>query len=183
MVKKWHDDRAKKETQELRAELARKKRVASKVAKEVQGFWKQMLLVVDYQQKLQVEAVKKAALEKHLDFLVGRTTKYTQELTAGIAADQYAAAAENAALHRRPALPLPTAGAATSTLTTGAAETAATSTTTGAFAAAPPAAGATADPTASAAVAAATVAAPVAVAGLASAAPSDAASSVRLLRL
>ena len=80
LVVKWHETKAHKEAKELRTELARKKRVAGNIAKEATKFWKQMLQVVDYKQKLEMEAVKREALERHLDFIVGQTERFTTDL-------------------------------------------------------------------------------------------------------
>ncbi len=74
-VQKWHEDAASKESKELRTELGRKKRVAGNIAREVSKFWKQMMRVVDYKQQLVLGAVRKQALERHLDFIVGQTEK------------------------------------------------------------------------------------------------------------
>ena len=40
-----------------------------------------MLQVVQYKQKLHLEVVKKEALERHLDYIVGTTERYTKDLT------------------------------------------------------------------------------------------------------
>lgn len=79
-VVKWHENKATQVARELRAELLRKKKIASNIAREATKFWKQMLQVVGYKQKVELEAVKKEALEQHLDFIVGQTTRYTKEL-------------------------------------------------------------------------------------------------------
>ena len=86
LVVKWHEAKAHKEAKELRIELARKKRVAGNIAKEATKFWKQMLQVVDYKQKLELEAVKREALERHLDFIVGQTERFTSDLKTSMAA-------------------------------------------------------------------------------------------------
>ena len=82
---RWHEAKAQKEAKETRSELARKKRVAGNIAREATKFWKQMLQVVDYKQKLELEVVKKEALEKHLDFIVGQTERFTNDLKHNMA--------------------------------------------------------------------------------------------------
>ena len=69
LVVKYHEQKKQSEAKQLRAELARKKKVAGNVAREAKKFWNQMLQVVDYKQKLELEVVKKEALERHLDFV------------------------------------------------------------------------------------------------------------------
>eukprot|EP00039_Didymoeca_costata_P027922 m.19479 g.19479 ORF g.19479 m.19479 type:complete len:1962 (-) comp6594_c0_seq1:161-6046(-) len=86
LVMKWHEAKAQKEARELKAELARKKKVAGNVAREATKFWKQMLQVVAYKQKLELDSVKKEALERHLDFIVGQTERFTKELKGNMGA-------------------------------------------------------------------------------------------------
>jgi E1A-binding protein p400 len=75
LVVKYHEDKAQVEAKTLRQELNRNKKVAGNVAREAKKFWNQMLQVVNYKQKLELELVKKEALEKHLDFVVGQTER------------------------------------------------------------------------------------------------------------
>lgn len=83
-VIKWHDSRAQDGVRRMRLEQSRKRKVAANVAKDVQLFWKQMLKVVDYKHKLSLDAVKTDAMNKHLDFLVGQTESFTEDVTKGL---------------------------------------------------------------------------------------------------
>ncbi len=63
-----------------------------------------MLSVVDYKQQMELDIVKREALERHLDFLVGQTERYTRDLTAALAppAPLSLAAVEHAAALAHP---------------------------------------------------------------------------------
>lgn len=65
--------RQKEEEQRIR-------RLASNIAKDVKKFWTKIEKLIVYKHQLELEGRKKKALDKHLDFLVGQTERYSTML-------------------------------------------------------------------------------------------------------
>ncbi|KAG0580120.1 hypothetical protein KC19_4G148100 [Ceratodon purpureus] len=74
-----------KENRRLKEEEQRMRRVASNIAKDVKKFWLKVDKLVSYKQQLLVEERKKKALDKHLDFLLGQTERYSTMLAENLA--------------------------------------------------------------------------------------------------
>ena len=93
----------------MRSDLMRKKKIAANISREVSKFWRQMYRVVEYKQRMQLEVVKKEALEKHLDFIVNQTERFTADLSKNFKQPSSAAAAKLPGPSQLPALPAPAA--------------------------------------------------------------------------
>jgi hypothetical protein len=68
----------------VRDEESRVKKTASMIAREVRKFWVKIEKLVQYKQSALAEETKKKALDKHLDFLVGQTERYSTMLAADL---------------------------------------------------------------------------------------------------
>uniref|UniRef100_A0A915JA00 HSA domain-containing protein n=1 Tax=Romanomermis culicivorax TaxID=13658 RepID=A0A915JA00_ROMCU len=75
------DDRERKIEIDKEKEL---KRVASFMAREIRQFWNSVEKVVEYKTENIIEAKKKRALDKHLDFIVNQTEKYSSLISEGL---------------------------------------------------------------------------------------------------
>eukprot|EP00250_Pteridium_aquilinum_P026609 c33290_g1_i1 orf=3-1079(-) len=64
----------------LKEEEQRMRRLASNIAKDVKKFWTKIEKLIAYKHQLEIEGRKKKALDKHLDFLVGQTERYSTML-------------------------------------------------------------------------------------------------------
>ena len=60
------------------------RRVASLISREVLDLWSQVGRVVQYKAEQRMESVRNEARDKHLNFLVGQTARYTAMLTDGM---------------------------------------------------------------------------------------------------
>jgi len=93
--KKRHQGRAKKlvkavetyfrqaEARKARAqkdELARLRRRAAQLGRSVKLFWSKINKVVGYKQKIMLDEQKKSSMDKHLNFIVEQTERYTFQL-------------------------------------------------------------------------------------------------------
>ncbi|MCO5555305.1 hypothetical protein L7F22_008850 [Adiantum nelumboides] len=56
------------------------RRLASNIAKDVKKFWTKIEKLILYKHQMVLEGIKKKALDKHLDFLVGQTERYSTML-------------------------------------------------------------------------------------------------------
>ncbi|XP_024385974.1 protein PHOTOPERIOD-INDEPENDENT EARLY FLOWERING 1 isoform X2 [Physcomitrium patens] len=74
-----------RENRKLKEEEQRMRKVASNIAKDVRKFWLKVEKLVSYKQQLLVEERKKKALDKHLDFLLGQTERYSTMLAENLA--------------------------------------------------------------------------------------------------
>ena len=83
-VKKWHEDRALETARGLKTEQLRRKKVAGGVAREVTKYWKHMVQIAQYKQKLRLDHLRRDALERHLDSMVGATETLTAQLSASM---------------------------------------------------------------------------------------------------
>ncbi|CAD7704403.1 unnamed protein product, partial [Ostreobium quekettii] len=70
-------DAAAKQQQREREEEQRKRRKCAWVAKEVMRFWRKAERVVAFKTHLAVEKRRKELMDKHLDFFLGQTERYT----------------------------------------------------------------------------------------------------------
>lgn len=84
MVTKYWMDKEQKKEKEKRDEVARLKKIASTIAKEVRTFWESAEKLVTYKQQTRLEKKRKQALDMHLNFIVGQTEQYTEWLTEGL---------------------------------------------------------------------------------------------------
>ncbi|KAG6547117.1 hypothetical protein Mapa_011369 [Marchantia paleacea] len=60
------------------------RRVASNIAKDVKKFWMKVEKLVMYKHQLELEERRKKALDKHLDFLLGQTERYSTMLAENL---------------------------------------------------------------------------------------------------
>lgn len=79
----------------VKEEEARIRKVAAGIARDVRKFWGQIEKIKLHKQNAKLDEKKKAVMDRHLDFLVGQTERYTSMLAKDIQAST--AAAENAA--------------------------------------------------------------------------------------
>eukprot|EP00850_Spirogloea_muscicola_P024846 SM001628S02406 [mRNA] locus=s1628:3:2002:- [translate_table: standard] len=78
-------DETAREERRQKDEEQRMRRAASGMAREVKRFWAKIEKLVVYKQQLQIEQRKKAALDRHLDFLLGQTERYSSMLAENLA--------------------------------------------------------------------------------------------------
>ncbi|CAN0220258.1 unnamed protein product, partial [Phaeothamnion confervicola] len=92
-----------------REEAAALRRVASRMAREVHGFWGKVNKVIAYRQKVEADATRRKAMDRHLVFLVKQTERYSSMLVHVPAAPATAAAsaAASPAGDRSPGSPPP----------------------------------------------------------------------------
>ncbi|CAM6104661.1 unnamed protein product [Calypogeia fissa] len=69
----------------IKEEEQRTRRVASNIAKDVKKFWMKVEKLVMYKHQLNLEEQRKKALDKHLDFLLGQTERYSTMLAENLA--------------------------------------------------------------------------------------------------
>ncbi|CAM9161632.1 unnamed protein product, partial [Choristocarpus tenellus] len=72
--------REAREAKKIREEQAAVRRVASRVAREVRGFWAKLNKVIAYKQRLEADETRRKAMDKHLVFLVKQTERYSSML-------------------------------------------------------------------------------------------------------
>jgi len=83
-VMKYHRGQELKEKRRTKEEELNLKRIASKVARGVKKFWSQMEKLVVSKHQAKVDEKKKQVLDKHLNFLVGQTERYSRMLAKDI---------------------------------------------------------------------------------------------------
>jgi len=66
-----------KESRQEREEEKRLKKIASGLARDVLRFWKKIEKVVNLKKESKLKEIQNAAMDKHLDFIVGETEKYS----------------------------------------------------------------------------------------------------------
>jgi hypothetical protein len=96
-VKKWHEDRGVEAARGLRTEQMRRKKVAAGVARELSKYWRHMVQIAQYRQRLQLDGLKREALDRHLDYMVGATESLSAQLSSAINPTATAATAAAAA--------------------------------------------------------------------------------------
>lgn len=84
MVTKYWIDKEQKKEKEKRDEIARLKKIASTIAREVRTFWESAEKLVSFKHQTRLEKKRKQALDMHLNFIVGQTEQYTEWLTEGL---------------------------------------------------------------------------------------------------
>jgi len=61
-------------------ETLNKKRIATKVAKDIRSFWLKINKIITFKQKADSEAIRQSAMDKHLTFMIKQTERYTNML-------------------------------------------------------------------------------------------------------
>ncbi|KAL0045751.1 hypothetical protein WJX82_003498 [Trebouxia sp. C0006] len=107
LVSKSNLDVEGRERLRRREELLNLKKRAAWIAKEAMQFWRKAERVVQYKQQMVSNARKKEVMDKHLDFLVGQTQRYSTLLAQRLAGTEEQTGLE--------ALPAPTDGNAPAT--------------------------------------------------------------------
>ncbi|EGC28539.1 hypothetical protein DICPUDRAFT_85378, partial [Dictyostelium purpureum] len=72
------------EQREIREEENRKKKLASNISKEIKKFWSQIKKLIQYKDKMYLESVKKVERDRQLEFIVGKTEKYSSLLAENL---------------------------------------------------------------------------------------------------
>jgi hypothetical protein len=85
-VLRYHQARRTREEREARKEEQRLRRHASMIAREVTAFWHSVEKLVRHKHQTRLDQRKREALDKHLDFLVGQTERYSTMLAEELAA-------------------------------------------------------------------------------------------------
>ena len=83
-VSRFHQERSQTESKGSRSAETQARKVASLISREVLDVWGQVGRVVAYKHDQRLEKAKHEARDKHLDFLVGQTARYTALLTDGM---------------------------------------------------------------------------------------------------
>jgi hypothetical protein len=84
-VLRYHQARRTREERESRKEEQRLRRQATAIAREVVAFWLSVEKLVRHKHQTRLEQRKREALDKHLDFLVGQTERYSTMLAEELA--------------------------------------------------------------------------------------------------
>ena len=96
MIMKYFQDKEAAQKKKENEELARLKKIASTLAKEVRNFWSNVEKVLDYKQQTLLEEKRKKALDMHLNFIVGQTEQYSSWLAEGLQQNASSALSETA---------------------------------------------------------------------------------------
>ena len=95
-VLSWHARKAKKVVEDAVADELRRRRRAAKIAGHVSRFWGKIDKLVVFKHKSRLDAMRRMAMDKHLNFLVGQSERYSALLATtvqGLYADASAVAA------------------------------------------------------------------------------------------
>ncbi|XP_002138575.3 helicase domino isoform X1 [Drosophila pseudoobscura] len=84
MVQKYFQEKANAAQRAEKAQELHLKRVASFIAREVKCFWSNVEKLVEYKHQTKIEEKRKQALDQHLNFIVGQTEKFSQQLVEGM---------------------------------------------------------------------------------------------------
>jgi len=84
-VMRYHQARRTREEREARKEEQRLRRQAATIAREVLAFWQAVEKLVRHKHQTRLDQRKRKALDKHLDFLVGQTERYSTMLAGELA--------------------------------------------------------------------------------------------------
>lgn len=95
MIAKYWLDKEQKKEKEKRDEIARMRKIASTISKEVRTFWESAEKLVSFKQQTRLEKKRKQALDMHLNFIVGQTEQYTEWLTEGLKSNTNSEAASH----------------------------------------------------------------------------------------
>lgn len=79
-IQKYFKDKEQKSEVAEKEEQKRLRKQAQLVAKDVQQFWKQVEKIIEYKKKTLHEEKRKQQLDKHLNFIVDQTEKYSSWL-------------------------------------------------------------------------------------------------------
>ncbi len=83
-VQRHFAERAQLVAREEREREQNRRRIASFVAREVRTFWSNAEKLFEFGVRSQIERKRKRALDEHLDFIVGRTEKYSTLLAESL---------------------------------------------------------------------------------------------------
>jgi hypothetical protein len=83
-VMKWHKQKQGEQAREQKIQAQNLKKVATRLSRDVKAFWGQVGKLVVYKHEMQLEEVRQQNMEKHMDFMVGQTERYSQLLAAEI---------------------------------------------------------------------------------------------------
>lgn len=81
MVMKYHQDKQTYAEKAEKEELARLKKIASNISKQIKQFWGDIEKVVEAKQEARLKEKRKRLHDLHLNFIVDRADKYTEKLT------------------------------------------------------------------------------------------------------
>lgn len=56
------------------------RRLSGKIARDVKKFWYKVDKIISFKQKAESDEVRQKAMDKHLDFLIKQTERYTKQL-------------------------------------------------------------------------------------------------------
>uniref|UniRef100_UPI00358EE607 uncharacterized protein isoform X2 n=1 Tax=Myxine glutinosa TaxID=7769 RepID=UPI00358EE607 len=84
MVVRFHDEQKQKEERAKKDELSKLRRIASGIAKEVKHFWNNIEKVLQFKQQSLADEKRKKDLDKHLNYIVGQTEKYSDWLSQSL---------------------------------------------------------------------------------------------------
>jgi hypothetical protein len=84
-VLRYHQVRRTREEREARKEEQGLRRQATIIAREVLAFWQSVEKLVRHKHQIRLDQRKREALDKHLDFLVGQTERYSTMLAEELA--------------------------------------------------------------------------------------------------
>jgi len=85
MVRTYFQERAQAAVREEREHEQARRRAAAFAAKEIRTFWGNVEKLFEFRLRRQIEKKRKHALDQHLDFLVGKTEKYSSLLAESLA--------------------------------------------------------------------------------------------------
>ncbi|KAK9804733.1 hypothetical protein WJX72_002805 [[Myrmecia] bisecta] len=88
LISRSNLDIESRKLQQQKDEALKIRRRAAWIGKEVLRFWNKAERLVFFKQQSQVEAKKKEVLDKHLDFLVGQTQRYSSLLAQRLGPEQ-----------------------------------------------------------------------------------------------
>ena len=79
-IETYHRQAEARALKKEKDEALRIRRVAAKVARSVKSFWGKINKVVAYKQKLEMDSIRKASMDKQLTHIVEQTERYTKQL-------------------------------------------------------------------------------------------------------
>ena len=80
----YHARLKTKENRQIKQEIAERKRLAAAVSREIKKFWSDIGSVVRLKFEISMEKQKKQALDRHLEFLVEQTQRYSSLVARGL---------------------------------------------------------------------------------------------------
>eukprot|EP01122_Echinamoeba_exundans_P000089 TRINITY_DN10072_c0_g1_i1.p1 TRINITY_DN10072_c0_g1~~TRINITY_DN10072_c0_g1_i1.p1 ORF type:complete len:2057 (+),score=467.34 TRINITY_DN10072_c0_g1_i1:166-6336(+) len=85
LVQKWHQDKWRDQLRQRREAEASKRELARWITRQVRNWWREVEEFIKLRHQNVLEEKKKQAMDKHLDFLVGQTEKYSEMLAKDLA--------------------------------------------------------------------------------------------------